>query len=113
MNEIIAPLTSRKSRQDYWGRQVENWIESGLSQTQYCKDQQLKLPTFQYWKSKLGRLSLSRPLIPVTIKSTISSTSGYFPSGVSLSVKDRFNIQLEIGFNQDTLLSILDLLESL
>lgn len=112
MNETQSLPTPRKCRQEYWHRHVENWKSSNLSQTQYCKNQQLKLPTFQYWKSKLDRLSLSQPLIPVTVSSTISSETTSFPSGVSVAVNDRFSIQLEIGFNQDTLLGVLDLLES-
>ena len=111
MTQLNTP-TSRSSKREFWGQHIENWKSSGLSQTQYCKDHHLKVPTFQYWKSKMDRLSLSRPLIPLTVKSTISSTTSSFPSGVSLSFKDRFNIHLEVGFNPDTLHSILDLLES-
>ena len=111
MTQIIQP-TPRAAKREFWEQHIEDWKSSGLSQIQYCRDQNLKLPTFQYWKSKLDRLSLSRPLIPVTVKSTITSTTSSFPSGVSLSFKDRFHIQLEVGFNPDTLHSILDLLES-
>lgn len=112
MHDTISVPVSKKSKQEYWSQHVENWRSSGLSQIQYCKNQQLKLPTFQYRKSKLNRFSLSRPLLPVTVKSTIASTTSSFPSGVSLSYNDQFNIQLEIGFNQDTLRGVFDLLES-
>ena len=111
MTQITEP-TSRASKQIYWKQHIENWKSSGLSQIQYCRDHNLKVPTFQYWKSKLDRLTLPTPLIPITVKSAVTSSTSTFPSGVSLSFKDRFEIHLEVGFNLDTLHSILDLLES-
>jgi hypothetical protein len=112
MNQSKPELTSRDSKQESWKRHIENWKESSLTQKQYCIQHQLKLATFQYWKSKLERHSLTKPLLPVTVKPTVSSTMRSFPSGISLSFDERFSIHLEVCFNQDTLLSVLDLLES-
>ncbi len=106
-----SPRATQGSKKEYWKRHVENCKDSGLSQIQYCKDQQLAQSTFQYWKAKLNRQNLSRPLLPVTITSDFHPIVDSVPSGVSLSVKDRFNIQLDIGFNRETLLSVLDILE--
>ena len=58
MNDTQSLPTSRMSRQEYWCQHVEKWKSSDLSQILYYKNQQLKLATFQYWKSKLDRISL-------------------------------------------------------
>lgn len=111
-NQSKPDLSSRKAKRIYWQHRIADWKESGLSQKQYCREHQLKLPTFQYWKSKVERQSLTKSLLPVTLKPSSSSATQSFPSGISISVKDHISIQLEICFNRDTLLDVLDLLES-
>jgi hypothetical protein len=112
MNDTHQSPASPGSKKEYWNHHIGNWRNSGLTQIQYCKEQQLKLSTFRYWKSRLKQLVLSKPLLPVTVSSAICSTTSSFPSGISLSVNDRVSIRLDVCFNQETLLSVLDLLES-
>lgn len=113
MNNQTKPIrASRKTKQEYWERHVRDWNESSLSQKQYCSDNHLKLATFRYWKSKVEPQSPTKPLLPVTIKPPTSSPTQFFPSGISISVTDHISIQLEVSFNRDTLLKVLELLES-
>ncbi len=112
MNGTQPTQTSRKPRQEFWKHHITTWKDSGLTQIQYCKKKKLKVATFRYWKSRLDRQNQSRPLLPVTITPTIPPIVGSVSSGISLSVMNQINIQLDLGFNRDTLLSVLDLLES-
>ena len=112
MNHSQPGPDTLKSKRRFWKDHIENWQESGLTQVEYCKDQQLKISTFLYWKAKLAKQRLSKPLLPVSIKSEVTANTRSFPSGISLSVKDRYTIELEIGFNPDTLHQLLDFLEA-
>lgn len=112
---IKAQQTStntRQSRKEYWSRHIENWNRSGLSQVQYCLENQLNKHTFAYWKSKLNKQSLFRPLLPVSVRTDIASSKSSFPSGISISFEERFRVCLEVGFNCDTLSRLIDLLET-
>jgi len=40
--------------QDYWAIELQQWIESGLSGLQYCKDNRLSYSRFTYWRKKLS-----------------------------------------------------------
>jgi hypothetical protein len=75
MNHSDLKPSSHQSKQEYWNQHIEDWKESSLTQTQYCQEQELKLPTFQYWKSKQNRMNLSTRLLPVSLNSTIQSTT--------------------------------------
>lgn len=112
MENVCHLPASRQEKRNYWSQHIEDWKSSGLTQSQYCDKQQLKLSTFRYWKARLTRLHLSKPLIPVTVKTEVTSATRSFPSGISLAVNDRIRLDLEIGFNGDTFLNVLDLLES-
>jgi len=39
---------------DYWAMELQQWVESGLSGLQYCKDNRLSYNRFAYWRKKLA-----------------------------------------------------------
>lgn len=41
-----------KKRQ-YWEGQIAAWLASGLTQRAYCEREQLKRPTFDYWRRRI------------------------------------------------------------
>ena len=86
--------------------------KSELTQVQYCTENNLNKHTFAYWKSKLNKQHIFRPFLPVTVKPDTASEISSFPSGISLSIDDRIRVQLEVSFNSDTLLKLIDLLEA-
>ena len=113
MNEAqFNSVSEQPSRRDYWNRHIENWSKSGLTQVQYCTENNLNKHTFTYWKSKLNKQKIFRPFLPVSIKPDTPADISSFPSGISLSFDDRYRIQLEVSFNGDTLLKLIDLLEA-
>ena len=114
MNSETQPIETnkRQSKQAYWNHQISQWQESGLSQVQYCRDNQLNKHTFIYWKSKFERQQSLHPLLPVTVRQDGRSLSASNHSGIVLSFNDRIHIQLEADFNPNTLSRLIDLLEA-
>ena len=47
------PGKSLTVRGRFWARHLQRWKQSGLSQTQYCRQQQLSVPAFGWWKRRL------------------------------------------------------------
>ena len=37
----------------FWARHLQQWNQSGLSQAQYCRQQQLSVAAFGWWKRRL------------------------------------------------------------
>jgi hypothetical protein len=106
-----AGTDNRQSGPEFWKPHIENWNRSGLTQVEYCRQNHLNRHTFGYWKSKLNKEKVFRQLLPVSIKPDINPAPYSFPSGVSLSFNGRFDVRLDIGFNSDTFLKLMDLLE--
>jgi hypothetical protein len=44
---------NREENQKYWERLIHNQMESGLSQKQWCEENNIKIGTFKYWKYKI------------------------------------------------------------
>ena len=102
----------RQSKTEFWNRHIENWRNSDLTQVEYCRQNELNRHTFGYWKSKLNKKQVFKPFLPVSIQPEASPNNSSFPSGISLSVGDRFDVRLEVGFNCDTLSRLIDVLET-
>ena len=45
----------RSSRAEYWRRIIEEWTGSGLTQSEFCRQRELSLPSFSWWKWELAR----------------------------------------------------------
>jgi hypothetical protein len=39
----------------YWKEQIQNWQQSGLSQSEFCRRHNLKLHRFVYWRKRFLR----------------------------------------------------------
>jgi hypothetical protein len=48
------PRTSLTVRGRFWARHLHRWKQSGLSQAQYCRQQQLSAAAFGWWKRQLA-----------------------------------------------------------
>jgi len=48
------PRKSLTVRGRFWARHLQRWKQSGLSQAQYCRQQQLSAPAFGWWKGQLA-----------------------------------------------------------
>jgi hypothetical protein len=50
----------KKQKQALWRAQIDEWRESGLPQSRYCRERGISLATFVYWKRRLEEKSEER-----------------------------------------------------
>jgi hypothetical protein len=75
------PLTARGR---FWQRHLQRWRQSGLSQAQYCRQQQLSDAAFGWWKGRLSAENSKR----VKPKSIRDETAGKSSPFVELTLSD-------------------------
>ena len=68
-----------RDREQTWRERMARWEHTGLSQQEFCDQEQIKLTTFGYWRRELKRRDSQResakPLGPVTSGIKESSTT--------------------------------------
>jgi hypothetical protein len=69
---------TRKAKYVLWQERIENRKSSGLTQEQFCLENQLKKYTFLYWHLKFNREKRMKNLLPVTITAKIWWHHTYF-----------------------------------
>lgn len=88
---MLAEQSKKKSNKaSYWQEKVDGWINSGLTQGEFCKQNNLRFTTFSYWRSRLSirQKSKEKPaMVPVEITASKKLFSpSYFriklPNGV-------------------------------
>jgi hypothetical protein len=100
--------------EQYWQEQMTAWKASGLKQMQYCREHQLSKHAFVYWKLKLlGKDPLPATLVPVSAHQLRHLHCQDGSAQIRLVVGKRYHVEIQPGFNAQTLQEILGVLERL
>jgi len=67
---------SRAELKSHWEYHISQWAKSGKTQIGYCKEHNLTLKSFGYWKRKLSTES-DKPLVEIRRAEQINPTSSY------------------------------------
>ena len=104
-------LQSFQNRSSSWMVHVQQWRESGLGKSQYCREHGLALNVLQRWVSKSRPSSGDEPTtIPafVALPFTLASRA---PS-IGLMISTRYTLDIPADFDETTLNRLLSVLES-
>jgi hypothetical protein len=57
------------SKSAFWRQHLVAWSDSGLSQAAYCRQHDVSLPCFGYWRGKLGAVPSpsAKALLPIVV----------------------------------------------
>jgi len=46
-------MKTTKTKKEIWIKRIQDWRNSGLSQVEYCRQENIKLHQLTHWKSKI------------------------------------------------------------
>ena len=85
----------------YWKLNIERWATSGLTQTEYCRRNDLSKDRFTYWKRKFRSQNLSVEFIQLPMPANIHTT------GLKLNLGQGVQIEIPDGFTLERVLATL------
>ena len=74
MSEQLSRAELSEQSRTYWKQHIETWRSSGLTQTEYCRQHELKDYKFTYWKKRLIPADTTITFVPLKIH-------GHLPPG--------------------------------
>jgi len=89
-----------------WKAHIKQWRESSINQAAYCRLHNLPIKSFYYWKKKYDS---PVTIVPVKIKPDIFKTS----APLTLTVGNRYRIDIDNGFDQRTLEQIIQVINQI
>jgi hypothetical protein len=98
-----------QQRRKFWENHLRAWQASGLTQVCYCRKHGISDKSFVYWKKRLLPASVSVSLVEVPrIQPPMVSP---VCSPLRLMLGNRYGIEIERGFDEQTLDRLLRVLE--
>ncbi len=97
-----------ESLASYWKPHIDQWSDSGLSQTEYCRQNELSRYKFTYWKTKFKKKNLPVEFVQVSHASQVIHRTG-----LKLNIGAGVQIEIPDGFSQVTLEQVLKTLKVL
>ena len=91
-----------EERRKFWKDHIENWNKSKLTQTDYCKQNDLIVHRFTYWKRRFvpeNQANIS--FVPLQLSSNLPVFAG--KSALNLFTPNGFRIEVTSGFDPATL----------
>lgn len=85
-----------KEKRKFWEDHIQAWHQSGLSQVEYCRENNLKNHQWWYWRKRISHSSDTDvtfvPLRFSSSKISQSSVSVVTPNGYRIEIDDGYDI---------------------
>jgi len=112
---MTAREKENEEKREYWLSHIENWGKSGLSQAEYCREQDLIYSRFIYWKALWKKAPKAPAFVPVPVGlpevPVFSGSSNRMNSSLRLTIRDHYKLEIGDNFRSETLARLLHLLE--
>ena len=92
-----------EEKRTYWEGILCRWETSGLSQIEFCRQNDLNRHRFNYWKRRIKKCTMSIPLVQLGGLPGFSGKDFPDAAKLGLSINGRFHIEICDGFNPVTL----------
>ncbi len=103
-------MTGRKQNLDLhqlWQYHLDAWALTGLSQAEYCRQNDLKVNRFTYWKHRLHKGNSPVEFVQIHERSTDPLFVPDDRKPLRLTVASRFTIEITDNFSENTLEKLL------
>ena len=113
MLEQLSHAEQLSQNRTDWKQHIENWRASGLTQTAYCHQHELKIHQFTYWKKRFVLTDNGITFVPVKIHGSLQPAAGMRPNSLRLIVDKDLQIEIRPDFDPGLLRRLIATLRSL
>ena len=99
-----------QNRQAFWQRHLEAWSDSSLSQTEYCRSNNLAPHQFSYWKHKIQDKSDQPSNQRAGFVPVYQAPPNHKGAGLSIALPNGLTVQ---GIHQNNLTTVAQLIRVL
>ncbi len=85
----------------FWKSHIDQWATSGLTQTEYCRQNEISRNRFTYWKIKFKKQNQPVEFVQLPIPVHCNSV------GLKLNIGQGLQIEIPDGFKKETLEQVL------
>jgi len=102
-----------EQKRTYWKRHIDSWQQTGLTQTEYCRQHQLKHHQLVYWKKRFLQTETDVSFVPLKFEDLLDIPSHPECASLSLIINNHFKVEIRAGFDPPLLRQLIFVLQGL
>ena len=88
-----------KQKRTYWKQHIDDWQQTGLTQTEYCRRHNLKHHQLVYWKKRFLKTETDVSFVPLKLDDLLDIPAQPDHASLSLVIDNHFKIDIRAGFD--------------
>src|SRR5210317_856422 len=79
-----------EQKRSYWKQHIDSWQETGLTQTEYCRQHNLKHHQLVYWKKRFIKTSKNVSFVPLKLEDLLEMPTRQDQLSLILVINNQF-----------------------
>ena len=88
-----------EQKRTYWKQHLESWQQTGLTQTEYCRQNNLKHHKLVYWKKRFLKTETDVSFVPIKLEDLLDIPGQADHASLYLVINNHLKIEIRAGFN--------------
>ena len=101
--EQLSRAEELEQKRIYWEQQIEQWQQTGLTQAEYCRRNNLKHHQLVYWKKRFLKTDTDVSFVPLKFEDWLDVSGRQKPASLTLVINNQFKIEIRAGFDPQLL----------
>ena len=102
-----------EQKRSYWKQHIESWQETGLTQIEYCRRNNLKHHQLVYWKKRFLKTETGVSFVPLKLEDLLDIPSQPDCAALCLVINNHLKIEIRAGFDAQLLRQVIFALRGL
>jgi hypothetical protein len=94
----------KKTNAAEWRKRIDSWETSGKTRSEFCREQGIRVSTFDYWRKKLKN---GKKRIPGFVRVPVSLNDKNRAASFRIVIDGHYSVELCPGFQSDDLITVL------
>ena len=104
-----------EQKRSYWKQHIDSWQETGLTQTEYCRQHNLKHHQLVYWKKRFLKTETNVSFVPLKLdlEDLLEIPVRQNQAFLTLVINNQFKVDIRAGFDAQLLRQLIFALRGL
>ena len=111
--EQLSRAEQLEQKRTYWKQHIDSWQETGLSQTEYCRQHNLKHHQLVYWKKRFVKTETDTSFVALKFEDLLDLPTQPDRASLSLVINSHFKVEISPGFDAQLLRQLIFALRGL
>ena len=92
-----------EQKRSYWKQHIDSWQQTGLTQVEYCRQNNLKHHQLVYWKKRFLKTETHVSFVPLKLEGLLDMPTQQDQASLILVINNQFKIEIRTGFDSQLL----------